>query len=150
MSDPKKSKAKVMKIAATFPGKNSFLRLRSLRISYTLETLVLLNMFRLIHWLMTCVYVGVESVAIKGDDKDKIEVIGNEIDTVQLAKALRKKVGVADLISVGPAKDEKKDEKKIFPFVQYPYNYYYGAQVPGYQPVYEVRDNYNDPNCSIM
>ncbi|WOH03091.1 hypothetical protein DCAR_0522483 [Daucus carota subsp. sativus] len=116
MSDPKKSKAKAMKIAATFPG--------------------------------------VESVAIKGDNKDKLEVVGNEIDTVQLAKLLRKNVGSADLVSVGPAKDEKKDEKK--PYFQvygqnsYPYNYYYAGQVPSYQPVYEVRDSYSDPSCSIM
>lgn len=101
-------------------------------------------------------HVGVESVAIKGDNKDKLEVIGNEIDTVQLAKSLRKNVGSADLISVGPAKDDKKDELKKPYFQQvygsnsYPYNYYYGGQVPSYQPVYEVRDSYNDPNCSIM
>ncbi|KAK1389190.1 hypothetical protein POM88_017368 [Heracleum sosnowskyi] len=117
MSDPKKSRAKAMKIAATFSG--------------------------------------VESVAIKGDDKDKLEVIGEEIDTVKLAKLLRKNVGRADLISIGPAKDDKKDEVKIKPKLQvygsnYPYNYYDGGQVPSYKHVYETRDSYNDPNCSIM
>lgn len=100
-------------------------------------------------------HVGVESVAIKGDNKDKLEVIGNEIDTVQLAKSLRKNVGSADLISVGPAKDDKKDDLKKPCFVygpnSYPYNYYcYGSQVPSYQPVYEVRDSYHEPNCSVM
>lgn len=103
-------------------------------------------------------HTGVESVAIKGDDKDKIEVIGEEIDSVKLAKLLRKNVGHADLISIGPAKDDKKDKKdevKIKPKLQvygsnYPYNYYYGGQVPTYQHVYETRDSYNDPNCSIM
>ncbi|KAL8144830.1 heavy metal-associated isoprenylated plant protein 16-like [Apium graveolens] len=117
MSDPKKSRAKAMKIAATFPG--------------------------------------VESVAIKGDNKDRLEVIGNEIDTVQLAKSLRKNVGSADLISVGPAKDDKKDDLKkphfqVYGSNAYPYNYYYGSHVPSYQPVYAVRDSYHDPNCSIM
>ncbi|KAL1812989.1 hypothetical protein ACET3Z_023054 [Daucus carota] len=120
MSDPKKSRAKAMKIAATFSG--------------------------------------VESVAIKGDDKDKLEVIGEEIDTVVLARLLRKSVGRADLISIGPVKDDKKDKKdevKIKPKLQvygsnYPHNYYYCEPVPSYQHVYETRDSYNDPNCSIM
>ncbi|XP_074356928.1 heavy metal-associated isoprenylated plant protein 16-like [Apium graveolens] len=33
---------------------------------------------------------GVEAVALKGDDKDQIEVIGEGIDTIELAKSLRK------------------------------------------------------------
>ncbi|KAL1817977.1 hypothetical protein ACET3Z_020551 [Daucus carota] len=70
MSDPKKSKAKAIKTAATIPG--------------------------------------VESVAIKGDSTDMLEVIGNEIDTVELTNLLRKNVGGADLISVVPAEDKVK------------------------------------------
>ena len=86
-------------------------------------------------------------------------MIGEEIDTVVLAKLLRKNVGRADLISIGPARDDKKDkndEVKIKPKLQvygsnYPYNYYYyGGQLPSYQQVYETRDSYNDSNCSIM
>jgi hypothetical protein len=37
-------------------------------------------------------------------------VIG-EVDTVEIAKKL-KKFGKVDIISVGPAKEEKKDDKK--------------------------------------
>ena len=85
-------------------------------------------------------------------------MIGEEIDTVVLAKLLRKSVGRADLVSIGPVKDDKKDKKdevKIKPKLQgygsnYPYNYYYCEPVPSYQHVYETRDSYNDPNCSIM
>ncbi|KAK7845013.1 heavy metal-associated isoprenylated plant protein 16 [Quercus suber] len=45
---------------------------------------------------------GVESATIKGQDKDQIEVKGEGIDTVKLATTLRKKVGHANIVSVGP------------------------------------------------
>lgn len=97
--------------------------------------------------MYVCIYAGVESVAIKGDAKDQLEVIGEGIDTIGLAKLLRKKVGSADLISVGPAKDEKKNEgDQVVWSIQYPY---YGSGGPPYQ-VYAVRDSYHDPSCSIM
>ncbi|KAK1360996.1 Beta-fructofuranosidase [Heracleum sosnowskyi] len=66
---------------------------------------------------------GVESVALSGDSKDQIEVIGEGIDVVELTKLLRKKIGSAELLSVGPAqaedkKDEKKNEASVFPLVE--------------------------------
>ncbi|CAD6260179.1 unnamed protein product [Miscanthus lutarioriparius] len=52
---------------------------------------------------------GINSIA--ADHKDqKMTVIG-EMDTVLIAKKL-KKFGKIDVVSVGPAKEEKKDEKK--------------------------------------
>ena len=45
--------------------------------------------------------LGVISVAIKGEKKNRIEVIGEGIvDAAGLAETLRKKVGFADLVSV--------------------------------------------------
>ncbi|KAL5997464.1 hypothetical protein ACLOJK_008394 [Asimina triloba] len=81
---------------------------------------------------------GCLSVAIEGADKNTIVVIGDNMD--------RKKVGGAELITVAPVDDkkkeaEKKDEKKpadnkkpaenIYPVV---YTYYPGQQVAYAQP----------------
>ncbi|KAJ6313802.1 hypothetical protein OIU78_017445 [Salix suchowensis] len=38
---------------------------------------------------------GVTSVALEGADKDQIVVVGEEVDSVKLARSLRKKVGHA-------------------------------------------------------
>ncbi|KAK4594541.1 hypothetical protein RGQ29_018282 [Quercus rubra] len=90
---------------------------------------------------------GVESAAIKGKDKDQIEVKGMEIDTVKLATLLRKKVGHASIVSVKEDKkeekeDEKKDELKIKYMVGPPC---YG--LPAY--TYCEIPRYDTP-CSIM
>ncbi|RVW46209.1 Heavy metal-associated isoprenylated plant protein 16 [Vitis vinifera] len=57
---------------------------------------------------------GVESAALKGQEKDEIEVTGEEIDVVALTFLLRKNVGNAEVVSVGAAekKEQKKEEKK--------------------------------------
>ncbi|KAL0912885.1 hypothetical protein M5K25_016299 [Dendrobium thyrsiflorum] len=55
------------------------------------------------------IYAGVDSIAADLKDQ-KMTVIG-EMDTVAIAKKL-KKIGKIDIISVGPAKEEKKGEKK--------------------------------------
>lgn len=102
--------------------------------------------------LLTEIVAGVESVALKGDDRDQLEIIGEGIDTVGLAKLLRKKVGGADLLSVGPAKEEKPKEpeapsakKNEAPTVPVPMWTY---PMPHSYPVYEIRES--EPNCSIM
>lgn len=52
---------------------------------------------------------GIDSIA--ADVKEnKMTVIG-DMDTVAIAKKL-KKLGKVDIVSVGPAKEEKKPEKK--------------------------------------
>ncbi|KAK1260228.1 hypothetical protein QJS04_geneDACA001950 [Acorus gramineus] len=52
---------------------------------------------------------GIDSIA--ADLKDQKMTITGEMDTVAIAKKL-KKIGHVDILSVGPAKEEKKDEKK--------------------------------------
>ncbi|KAK1391439.1 heavy metal-associated isoprenylated plant protein 47-like [Heracleum sosnowskyi] len=94
---------------------------------------------------------GVESVALTGDDRDQIVVIGEGIDTVELAKLLRKKVGCADLLSVGPAKEEKKEEAPAVPLVwgSQPYYYNYNPYPAVYS--YDCIDQCNSTaSCSIM
>jgi len=90
-------------------------------------------------------YSGVESAAIKGDSKDQLEVIGEQIDSARLTTLLRKKFCHADLVSVGDVekKEEKKDEKKEEPIMAWPCV----AGYPHYLPVCEIRDY---PSCSIM
>ncbi|KAJ4730272.1 Heavy metal-associated isoprenylated plant protein [Melia azedarach] len=96
---------------------------------------------------------GVESAALKGDDKSQIEVTGDGMDSVALTSLLRKKVGYAELVSVGPAdggqkKEEpkKENEVKVQPIQYWPV--YHGG-VPHYDyPVVAV-DRHSDP-CSIM
>ncbi|KAM7495312.1 hypothetical protein LguiB_029921 [Lonicera macranthoides] len=51
---------------------------------------------------------GVESIALLGEENDEIEVIGDEVDVVGLARTLRKKIGHAEVLKVGPA-DQKKE-----------------------------------------
>lgn len=53
--------------------------------------------------------VGIDSIAVDLKDQ-KITVIG-QMDTIAIAKKL-KKLGKLDIVSVGPAKEEKKDGKK--------------------------------------
>ncbi|KAJ8642860.1 hypothetical protein MRB53_004608 [Persea americana] len=52
---------------------------------------------------------GIDSIAVDLKDQ-KITVIG-QMDTIAIAKKL-KKLGKLDIVSVGPAKEEKKDGKK--------------------------------------
>jgi hypothetical protein len=52
---------------------------------------------------------GIDSIAADVQE-NKMTVIG-DMDTVAIAKKL-KKLGKIDIISVGPAKEEKKPEKK--------------------------------------
>ncbi|XP_017246636.1 heavy metal-associated isoprenylated plant protein 46 [Daucus carota subsp. sativus] len=93
---------------------------------------------------------GVQSVALSGDAKDQIEVTGEGIDTVELAKLLRKKIGSGDLISVGPAEaevntDEKKDEGGVVPLVWGSQPYY-----SNFYPVVYAHDHHHSPSCTLM
>ncbi|WMV39503.1 hypothetical protein MTR67_032888 [Solanum verrucosum] len=95
---------------------------------------------------------GVESAAITGDGKNQLEVVG-EVDAAALTSLLRKNLGHADLVSVGPAGGDKKPAAAApaaAAVVQsQPGSYYYAY--PSYQyPVYHVTDSYGQSNCSIM
>ncbi|KAJ0602105.1 putative protein kinase RLK-Pelle-CrRLK1L-1 family [Helianthus annuus] len=54
---------------------------------------------------------GAESVSFVGPDRDQIVVTGDGIDPVELTRLLRKRVGYAELLSVGPAEAKKEESK---------------------------------------
>ncbi|KAL4555304.1 hypothetical protein LXL04_037920 [Taraxacum kok-saghyz] len=66
---------------------------------------------------------GVDSASLIGDDKDQIEVIGEGIDSVQLATMLRKGVGHTEIVTVGPVVEENSAAVGGM-VVPYPYGYY--------------------------
>ncbi|XP_050370918.1 heavy metal-associated isoprenylated plant protein 47-like [Argentina anserina] len=43
---------------------------------------------------------GVTKVSIQGEDRDHLEVIGDGVDAVCLTRAMRKKLGSADIVIV--------------------------------------------------
>ncbi|TMW80597.1 hypothetical protein EJD97_017924 [Solanum chilense] len=89
---------------------------------------------------------GVESAAITGDGKNQLEVVG-EVDAATLTSLLRKNLGKADLVSVGPAGGGPAAAAAMVQ--SQPGSYYYAY--PSYQyPVYQVTDSYGESNCSIM
>ncbi|XP_009793872.1 heavy metal-associated isoprenylated plant protein 16-like [Nicotiana sylvestris] len=102
---------------------------------------------------------GVESAAMRGDGKNQLEVVGDDIDAVTLTNLLRKNLRQAELVSVGPAsaagggnKDkagsDTKPQASAAAMSQWQTPYYY--TYPQY-PVYQVRDSYDhQPGCSIM
>ena len=68
---------------------------------------------------------GVDSVALAGEGKDQVVVVGDGVDSVKLTSALRKKVGHAQLMEVGEAKEEKKPPEVSV--IEYPWYYHYPA-----------------------
>lgn len=78
-----------------------------------------------------------EKVAIEGEEKNELMVMGEGICAAKLVTILRKKVGFAEVVSVGPV-EKKKEEKPIVPFV------YGNYQMPPLQ-FWEVRDPYYYP-----
>jgi Heavy-metal-associated domain. len=80
---------------------------------------------------------GVDSVALAGDSKDQVVVVGDGVDSIKLTTALRKKVGHATLMTVG---EVKKEEKKPEPaaVVEYPWSYHpYTFAPPAQHVVYQ-------------
>lgn len=60
--------------------------------------------------LIVCyITAGVDSIA--ADTKEQKLTIVGEMDTIAIAKKL-KKIGKIDIVTVGPAKEEKKEDKK--------------------------------------
>jgi hypothetical protein len=58
------------------------------------------------------VLAGVISVGITGDGKDRLEVVGDNVDSVCLASCLRRKLGHAEIMQVEEVKDKKPEDKK--------------------------------------
>ncbi|XP_062224806.1 disease resistance protein Pik-1-like [Phragmites australis] len=71
---------------------------------------------------------GVSSMGIAGDERDRLEVVGDGVDTVCLVRCLRKKIGHAELLQVEEVKEKKPEEKPEDPNVVHQPPYWY----PGY------------------
>ncbi|XP_060189552.1 uncharacterized protein LOC132618531 [Lycium barbarum] len=102
---------------------------------------------------------GLESVAIEADEKNQLEVVGEQIDAVTLTSSLRKNLGQAELLSVGPAagdddKDNSSDitaQASVVPVTIESQPYYYPDYAVPQYPVFQVRDSYQQEGCrSIM
>ncbi|XP_030470668.1 disease resistance protein Pik-1-like [Syzygium oleosum] len=94
-------------------------------------------------------FAGVQSVALVGDDKDRIEVVGERVDAVKLTTLLRKNVGFAEIVTVGEA-DAKKNENEDT--AAQPVIWSYVGGVPHREIVYvmDPYPHYSEPSCSIM
>lgn len=119
-------------------------------INYYLVFIYLKSAMIMSRFISSC--LGVESVALKGDDMRQIEVMGDGVDAVALTTSLRKKVGYAEVVSVGAAGagDQSMDDEKIEANpepVVWP-NYHVAAPLPHYD-VCVVRD-YDPYGCSIL
>ncbi|KAI3850821.1 hypothetical protein MKW92_005968 [Papaver armeniacum] len=106
----------------------------------------------------------VDFVGLEGPQKDKVVVIGHNVDSAGLTSCLRKKVGHANIIKIEEVKpeekkpeekkpeekkpDEKKPDEKI-PCIQYPP---YGPfTYPYFDKVIVYEDDYpNNRNCCQM
>ncbi|KAI3994660.1 hypothetical protein MKX01_027550 [Papaver californicum] len=100
----------------------------------------------------------VDFVGLEGPEKDKVVVIGHNVDSAGLTSCLRKKVGHANIIKIEEVKPEEKkpeekkpeekkpdDEKKPC-MIQYPYGPY-----PYFDKFIIYEDDYpNNRNCCQM
>ncbi|OEL19221.1 hypothetical protein BAE44_0019760 [Dichanthelium oligosanthes] len=111
---------------------------------------------------------GVDSVALAGDARDQVVVVGDGVDSIRLATALRKKVGPAQIVQVATeAKKDGGDKKKapaapapataapaVHQYVSSPWYYQYPPvsvvyepPAAGYAHAYQAPP---DSICSIM
>ena len=60
-------------------------------------------------------HAGVSLVSLEGADKDQIVVIGEGVDSVCLAMALRKKSYHAEIMNVEEVKDKDKEKEESKP-----------------------------------
>ncbi|CAN8269978.1 unnamed protein product [Cochlearia groenlandica] len=105
-------------------------------------------------------FSGLTGAEIKGDERNLIEVTGDDVDMIALTNTLRTKVAFAELVSaskVEPPKDgaKKPEDKKPEPCCP-PWLYAYGVQSNyPYHPCdpdyYTEKPVYNtEPGCKIM
>lgn len=89
---------------------------------------------------------NIEKISLEGDDKDKVEVIG-DVDPIELTERLRKCFGSAQLESVSDVKkkddEEDKDKPKItwtcswgVPHQQSSYCHCYVNPYPSYSSIW--------------
>ncbi|GKV37422.1 hypothetical protein SLEP1_g45453 [Rubroshorea leprosula] len=92
---------------------------------------------------------GVSSLAIEGEDRDQVVVTGDGIDSANLTRILRKKVGFATILSVQKVEenvDVGKEEKPDPPFPPNDYPYWQCLTPTFHQVVYDPTPSI----CSIM
>ncbi|KAK4279107.1 hypothetical protein QN277_016862 [Acacia crassicarpa] len=95
---------------------------------------------------------GVHSVAMGGDGRDQLVVMGEGVDSVKLTNVLRKKLGHATIVSVRDVKKNKckegedNDNESSPEYCRYYYSPY--PPTPHYQQV--VYDPQPDNSCSIL
>lgn len=102
-----KCRSKALKVVVSIPGK-----LINLKMQRFMKNIYISKIFTLNNCILFINYyfsgnLGVESAAVAGEEKDQVEVIGNGIDSVKLTRRLRKKMGHAELLSVGAADSEQ-------------------------------------------
>lgn len=95
--------------------------------------------------------IGVISVALEGENKDKVVVIGDGVDAADLTMELDRKLGHASLeiVEEMQEKKEQKDDKPPAP-TPTPITYSFAET---YQPQYEIHRIAYDPppgRCIIM
>ncbi|GAB4845863.1 hypothetical protein Ancab_024867 [Ancistrocladus abbreviatus] len=92
---------------------------------------------------------GVISVAVQGNEKDELVVLGMSVDAACLTKKLRKKVGYASIVSVEEVKEEKKKEGKKDKAEPTPIQFSYGY--PSWPPCYAIPIQDEFPSaCNIL
>ncbi|KAL8046788.1 hypothetical protein ABFS82_08G201500 [Erythranthe guttata] len=96
---------------------------------------------------------GVESVALTGQERDQVEVVGDGIDSVELTRRLRKNVAHAELVSVGEFKKEQPaattaGSPPVVGWLPPPPPPPYGFPPNNYCTV--LRDPVYDNSCTIM
>ncbi|WOK92019.1 hypothetical protein Cni_G00710 [Canna indica] len=97
----------------------------------------------------------VDSVALAGDSRDQLVVVGDGVDAVYLTCILRKKLKYADIVKLeeGKKKEEQKkkkeeeEKKKALEWYCYPNYPHPYPHVIHYDDYY---CNSNPNNCSIM
>ncbi|KAF0890479.1 hypothetical protein E2562_002842 [Oryza meyeriana var. granulata] len=90
---------------------------------------------------------GVISLAITGDDKDKLEVVGVGVDVTCLVICLRKKVCYAEILKMEEVKEEKKPEcKPCYP----PYYCCPPLEAPPCKPCYPPPYCYTPPPAVVV
>ncbi|GLT36800.1 hypothetical protein SLA2020_111550 [Shorea laevis] len=92
---------------------------------------------------------GVSSLAIEGTDKDQVVVTGDGIDSANLTRTLRKKVGFATILSVQKVEEKGKDkvEEKTEPPIPSSYGQYWQYTAP---PFHQVVYDPTPSVCSIL
>ncbi|KAJ0988192.1 hypothetical protein J5N97_006548 [Dioscorea zingiberensis] len=117
-------------------------------------------------------FTCVTSAGLEGESKDRLVVVGDGVDSINLTRTLRKKMGHVELVSVAAFDEKKLDGKKENnnnykqsqgageaynnnkssqqPAVILPYQYQAVPQPYIYYGYCDNYKSYNEPSCSLM